>query len=201
MGRKPNPLILEYFERGQKLEDASNRYQHTCKACGEKFPKGRIDSLMGHLTNKCPAIRLRDKQHASRHLQDLRVASGADIPVRTGSAALVDRRRAGASTQRRGGGGGAATEHGWTPLRTLAEVSRVVDLSERHTPTPQDPTGMADELDEDAMAQDRNEVAPIGSPLCDYWPTRVSKGWFSVTLAGSRLEQPVVPRSKLIVSL
>lgn len=36
MGRKPNQLILEFFERGPKLEDASNRYQHTCKSCGEK---------------------------------------------------------------------------------------------------------------------------------------------------------------------
>ena len=36
MGRRPNQLILEYFERGPNLEDASNRYQHTCKSCGEK---------------------------------------------------------------------------------------------------------------------------------------------------------------------
>jgi hypothetical protein len=39
MGRRPNQLILEYFERGPKLEDASNRYQHTCKSCGEKVRK------------------------------------------------------------------------------------------------------------------------------------------------------------------
>ena len=197
MGRKPNPLILEFFERGQKLEDASNRYQHTCKACGEKFPKGRIDSLMGHLTNRCPAIRLRDKPHALRHLHDLRDASGADVPERASSAAVANRRRAGASAQRRGGGG-AATEHGWTPLRTLAEVSRVVDLSERHTPTPQDHAGTADELDEDAMAEDRNEVAAV-SPHCDDWLPRESKGRSSVTLAGSSLGQPVVLRPELIV--
>ncbi|KAF2131316.1 hypothetical protein P153DRAFT_394666 [Dothidotthia symphoricarpi CBS 119687] len=49
MGRRPNQLILEYFERGPKLEDASNRYQHTCKSCGERFAKGRIDSLTSHL--------------------------------------------------------------------------------------------------------------------------------------------------------
>lgn len=36
MGRKPNQLVLEFFERGAKLEDSSNRYQHTCKSCGEK---------------------------------------------------------------------------------------------------------------------------------------------------------------------
>lgn len=64
MGRRPNQLILEYFERGPKLEDASNRYQHTCKSCGEKFPKGRIDSLTNHLVKKCPALPLRDRQRA-----------------------------------------------------------------------------------------------------------------------------------------
>ena len=56
MGRKPNALILQYFYRGAKLEDASNRYQHTCKACGEVFPKGRIDSLQNHITKKCTAL-------------------------------------------------------------------------------------------------------------------------------------------------
>jgi hypothetical protein len=25
------------------LNDSSNCYEHTCKACGEKFPEGRID--------------------------------------------------------------------------------------------------------------------------------------------------------------
>lgn len=32
MGRRPNPLILQYFDRGEKLKDQSNRYPHTCKA-------------------------------------------------------------------------------------------------------------------------------------------------------------------------
>ena len=71
MGRKPNQLILEFFERGQKLEDASNRYQHTCKACGENFPKGRIDSLTTHLVKKCHAIPLRDRQRALLQLHEL----------------------------------------------------------------------------------------------------------------------------------
>jgi hypothetical protein len=35
MGRKPNQLVLEFFHRGRKLEDASNRYEHTCKRCGD----------------------------------------------------------------------------------------------------------------------------------------------------------------------
>jgi len=35
MGRRQNPAIEAYFERGQKLDDASNRYQQTCRKCGE----------------------------------------------------------------------------------------------------------------------------------------------------------------------
>ena len=71
MGRKPNQLILEFFIRGPKLEDSSNRYQHTCKACGEKFPKGRIDSLTNHLVKKCQAIPLRDRQRVLLRLHEL----------------------------------------------------------------------------------------------------------------------------------
>ena len=59
MGRKPNPLILSRFHRGTKLGDASNRYQYTCKACAEHFPKGRMDSLVAHLTGtskRCPGM-------------------------------------------------------------------------------------------------------------------------------------------------
>ncbi|KAK2761572.1 hypothetical protein FQN54_001400 [Arachnomyces sp. PD_36] len=71
MGRKPNQLILEFFIRGQKLEDSSNRYQHTCKACGEVFPKGRIDSLTNHLVKKCQAIPMRDRQSVLLRLHEL----------------------------------------------------------------------------------------------------------------------------------
>lgn len=35
MGRRPNALMVEFFERGKKLEDNSNRYQHTCQRCGQ----------------------------------------------------------------------------------------------------------------------------------------------------------------------
>lgn len=45
MGRRPNAVVGEFFLRGQKLDDSSNRYQHTCKKCGEHVrrdnPTGR----------------------------------------------------------------------------------------------------------------------------------------------------------------
>ena len=61
MGRKPNQLISEYFDRGVRLNDNSNRYEHTCKACKEHFAKGRLETLIAHLETKCPAIGQRDR--------------------------------------------------------------------------------------------------------------------------------------------
>lgn len=62
MGRKPNPIVSEFFNRGNKLPDSSNRYEHRCKLCGENFPKGRADGLLGHLIKACQAISVNDKQ-------------------------------------------------------------------------------------------------------------------------------------------
>ncbi|PSK55470.1 hypothetical protein B9Z65_2859 [Elsinoe australis] len=64
MGRKPNLLIQEFFQRGAKLDDQSNRYEHTCKKCGMFFPKGRPDSMNRHLFEKCPNITDYDKSRA-----------------------------------------------------------------------------------------------------------------------------------------
>jgi hypothetical protein len=62
MGRQPNPLISEHFHRGTKLQDNSNRYQHTCKACGQLFPKGRIETLLTHVLKKCRSIPIEHRQ-------------------------------------------------------------------------------------------------------------------------------------------
>ncbi|EEQ90341.1 uncharacterized protein BDCG_05461 [Blastomyces dermatitidis ER-3] len=62
MGRKPNGIVTEFFNRGAKLPDSSNRYEHTCKSCGQNFPKGRADSLLSHLVKTCQAISAADKQ-------------------------------------------------------------------------------------------------------------------------------------------
>lgn len=142
MGRKPNQLILEFFIRGQKLEDASNRYQHTCKACGEKFPKGRIDSLTNHLVKKCQAIPLRDRQRVLLRLHELpdladgdqnkdpnlagqNKGKGVDLPFTTrqnfdGLNVLAEAsRQVGASDQgKRGGGGGGGNNNANGPAYT-----------------------------------------------------------------------------------
>ncbi|POS86797.1 hypothetical protein EPUL_002010, partial [Erysiphe pulchra] len=120
MGRKPNALIIQYFERGVKLQDSSNRYQHTCKACGEKFPKGRIDSLTTHLVKRCPALSIQDRQNALLQLNDLPNInvtpdkSHVKKPSTSSTVAL------------------SVVNNNWTALETLAEVSRQFDMSEKH---------------------------------------------------------------------
>ncbi|MCJ1321750.1 hypothetical protein MMC15_007095 [Xylographa vitiligo] len=71
MGRKPNQLVLEFFSRGPKLEDASNRYQYTCKACGAHFAKGRMENLAGHLTKQCGALSSNDRDRALLQLRQV----------------------------------------------------------------------------------------------------------------------------------
>ncbi|KAJ5315822.1 hypothetical protein N7476_006129 [Penicillium atrosanguineum] len=117
MGRKPNQLILEFFIRGPKLEDSSNRYQHTCKACGEKFPKGRIDSLTNHLVKKCQAIPLRDRQRVLLRLHELPDLTEGDTnkdPTSTG----------------KGKDGNFGNRPNFDGLNVLAEASRQVGASE-----------------------------------------------------------------------
>jgi hypothetical protein len=115
-------LILQHFERGAKLPDSSNRYQHTCKACGEKFPKGRIDSLTNHLVKKCPALSLEDRQKALLELNNLpQIGNGAGgssgVPMNGPTVDLPINGRP------------------WEPmtaLSVLAEASRQMDLKEKH---------------------------------------------------------------------
>ncbi|KAF2447700.1 hypothetical protein P171DRAFT_230250 [Karstenula rhodostoma CBS 690.94] len=131
MGRRPNQLILEFFERGPKLEDASNRYQHTCKSCGEKFPKGRIDSLTNHLVKKCPALPLRDRQRALLQIHELpdlpALAPPATGPMHAAHAMNLPF---------------SPSKQGLSALETLAEVSRQhLNLSGKRVASrqPQDP--------------------------------------------------------------
>ncbi|QPH16219.1 hypothetical protein C2857_000806 [Epichloe festucae Fl1] len=124
MGRRPNPLILEYFERGPKLNDNSNRYPHTCKQCGENFPKGRIDSLTTHITKRCPAISDSERMRACLELHGITHARSAAERHHQAQAAQAASQ---ANGQRMSP---SALPQGWSALETLAEASRQVDLNE-----------------------------------------------------------------------
>lgn len=121
MGRKPNPLILEYFIRGPKLNDNSNRYPHTCKQCGENFPKGRIDSLATHITKRCPAISDSERMRACLELHGI-TNPRANVGQMNQSVNSSDPAQTTAHIPE--------LPQGWSALETLAEASRQVDLNE-----------------------------------------------------------------------
>lgn len=178
MGRKPNQLILEFFERGAKLEDSSNRYQHTCRSCGEKFPKGRIDSLTNHLVKKCPAISLRDRQKALLQLNDLPDINDARNQVNQASVELP------AGNQR------------WTALETLAEVSRQIDLSEKHDDRTQHNNSAPPRVEEPPR-MDRFELqeqwTPDNPPLSYEARVQRDKKLLSQKIAPRRESESAVP--------
>ncbi|KAI9640695.1 hypothetical protein NHQ30_011004 [Ciborinia camelliae] len=126
MGRKPNPLILQHFERGAKLNDSSNRYQHTCKACGEKFPKGRLDTLMAHIIRKCPALDRLEKQRLALQFNNL-----PELSERNNNQQMNIQSANRQTTAIRG-----RPFQGMTPLETLAEVSRRTAESEPRNQRP-----------------------------------------------------------------
>ncbi|KAF7872569.1 hypothetical protein EAF04_003489 [Stromatinia cepivora] len=134
MGRKPNPLILKYFERGAKLNDSSNRYHHTCRACSEKFPKGRLDTLTSHICKKCPALDRAQKQRLVLEFNNL-----PEIADRTNNQQMnIQTANNRQTTAIRG-----RPFQGMTPLETLAEVSRDMAESEHrsHRPGNESPQG------------------------------------------------------------
>ncbi|KAH7385759.1 hypothetical protein BKA66DRAFT_608549 [Pyrenochaeta sp. MPI-SDFR-AT-0127] len=160
MGRRPNQLILEYFERGPKLEDASNRYQHTCKSCGEKFPKGRIDSLTNHLVKKCPALPLRDRQRALLQFHELPLPDNMAQTANTnGPSQMLNGQKINLPF---------APSKQLSALETLAEVSRQhLDLTGKRMPEKQSSQGHnhtshAGLLEEFLIQDDRPEGSEMG---------------------------------------
>ncbi|KAI5918615.1 hypothetical protein F4810DRAFT_567102 [Camillea tinctor] len=177
MGRRPNPLILEFFERGAKLNDNSNRYHHRCKACGEDFPKGRIDSLTNHLTKKCPAISEAERINACLALHGINNGSGrqkydgllhtgpntgpgpgpgpgsgphpavaATLPLSQDHNVIQHQNQSQIQGHSQTSNQNQNQNAIWTPLETLAEVSRQIEANEKHddhVPTTQDPTSDA----------------------------------------------------------
>lgn len=44
MARRPNQVVLQFFHRGKRCGDKSDRYKQTCKARGEILPKGGVET-------------------------------------------------------------------------------------------------------------------------------------------------------------
>lgn len=104
-----------------------HRYPQTCKLCGEVFPKGRMDSMTTHLTKRCP--RISESQRISACL----ALNGISTPRSARSVQQAQQQQQAQQSQH------VQQQHsqippldlamlqsqqGWTPLETLAEVSR-----------------------------------------------------------------------------
>ncbi|KAK2873927.1 hypothetical protein FQN49_001978 [Arthroderma sp. PD_2] len=131
MGRKPNTLITEFFHRGEKLPDSSNRYEHTCRLCGEKFLKGRPDTLINHITKICPAISTADRDRvvymsgmAANGFRDKGVVRQGQPKSSSNSARMVDLPRGKRATNFQNQNGPSLNG-----LNVLAEASRRVGAS------------------------------------------------------------------------
>ncbi len=118
MGRKPNLVISKHFKRGAKIGDASNRYQFTCKHCGERFPKGRIESLYNHVTKSCTALPSQEKSALVLQIHELGLAANAAAPA-ANKAKLGDRTNAGDHVL-------PPDQQNFDALNVLAEASRQV---------------------------------------------------------------------------
>lgn len=118
MGRQANPVVGKHFTRGNKIDDASNRYQWNCKQCGEHFPKGRIDTLYNHLTAQCPALSLQEKTSVTLQIHELNLAANAANSVKK-KARSENANKASATSP-------APDERDFSALNVLAEASHQV---------------------------------------------------------------------------
>ena len=102
MGRHSTPFFHEFFHRGAKLGNATNRYEYTCRRCGRVL-KNRAESLVAHLVGarSCPHVSAdeaarvavfineRNRRKERKRVQRAGVRpSGADVeaPARRGGA-------------------------------------------------------------------------------------------------------------------
>lgn len=187
MGRKPNALILEFFERGAKLDDQSNRYEHVCKMCGLlvsyicrvapdehilmpiQFAKGRAEVMHRHLFEECPNINDFDKARAfvyaqgqvalQRFANQEHLQAAASRDGNTGGLSVVQ------SIERDPPAQHATLNREPSALDTLAEVSRQhLDLSRQRLhgdnagPLNHDPSLESHEM-ENWMIQLRDQLA------------------------------------------
>jgi hypothetical protein len=143
MGRRPHPLIEQFFDRGAKLKDNSNRYRYKCKACGEWNEKGRYDSLIKHITKICPAMTEAErinvclahhgiKNGSNPPMYDGLLHSGPNTGPNNGQDTDASQVHAASQAHEIHNAQNQAQNAIWTPLETLAEVSRQIEASEKH---------------------------------------------------------------------
>lgn len=155
MGRRPNPIISKYFRRGDKIGDASNRYQYTCKKCGERFPKGRIDGLYNHCTKKCAVLSLREKSDLALEIHNHGIAAIAATSLAKPEPKTGKRKRTNPAVS-------APQQQNFNRLNVLAEVVAKQDNHPPRSamvldPTLTDETFFSSGIEDDGLVQGNGE--------------------------------------------
>lgn len=122
MGRKQNQLVVEFFDRGLKLNNGSNRYVQTCKACGETFPKGRIETLLSHMNKRCRSISSAERRRVLSQQQESSEFRASINAAVTGPRSIFNRTQHQHARKLRVGG-----RRKFTGLEALAEASRQIE--------------------------------------------------------------------------
>jgi hypothetical protein len=119
MGRRPSPIVVHYFARGAKIGNVSNRYEHTCRLCGERFPKGRTEDMHKHISTKCNGLSLREKTDLVLQI------AGIKATIAASGTAQNERKRE--IRKKLSSPFSAAQQQNFNGLNVLAEVSGRVE--------------------------------------------------------------------------
>ncbi|OAP60633.1 hypothetical protein AYL99_05635 [Fonsecaea erecta] len=173
MGRRPNPLMAEFFERGSKIGDASNRYQQTCRRCGELFSRGRSEAMVSHLTKKCPAISNSERAKIILRLHDLVLPDVHPYIDPTFNPETSENDERATGQEKSGNTVGlplSRSRQNFDGLNVLAEASRRVDINARGNAVsiPEDPNGQHDQIlrpQEDAALDPQLQAGAYAHPL------------------------------------
>lgn len=164
MGRKPNPLIVQYFSRGTKVGDSSNRYDHTCKKCGEHFPKGRMEALSAHLTKKCTALTKTERMKILLRFHDLSQKVDSNGDPNTAATTEAGHQAEGSTGRPNHALLAANEEQDFDALNVLAEASRQVGHNAHN---PFDFASLHATQHEDYVAMEQSFHAQTTSPQSD----------------------------------
>ena len=182
MGRRSTPFFHDFFHRGAKLGNASNRYEYTCRRCGRVL-KNRAESLVAHLVGArgCPHVAPDEAARVAvfinernRRKERKRAQRGS---VRPSAAAEAE-----TAVPRRGDAEAAEPLNG---LAALAEAGRQLEGPGRnegadvngahaHAREPESPSGTSDDCSKVARK-------PVWR---DYWLTQIPGSLFENSVDG-----------------
>ncbi|KIX95629.1 uncharacterized protein Z520_08749 [Fonsecaea multimorphosa CBS 102226] len=173
MGRRPNPLMAEFFVRGAKIGDSSNRYEQNCRRCGEHFARGRSEAMVTHLTKKCPALSHAERTKIILRLHDISVPDVHPYIDPTFDPKATENNERAAEQDKNDNNVTlpfGQNRQNFDGLNVLAEASRRVDSNARGNigTASQDPNGLRNRISrqqEDAALDPQLQAGAFTHPL------------------------------------